>query len=202
VKSDSLKKEVAFYRRHRSRMDAERTVAMNRFLKYFFIVWAINLVLFFILTFYLGVDAINGKIIDGHYFLTNHGRLTEVSHRVFVYSEVHTVVFIVLGVVAMPLAIIAKTAEQEESPERAAYINASLGHYPILPSLFATLLACWISSKTSVCSKKPRGGIAKHLAKIHQFLGVNKAISAAQQIRANQGELGLFWHRAPAKAFR
>jgi hypothetical protein len=88
-------------------MDAERTVGMNRFLKYFFIAWAINLVLFFILTAYLGGDAINGKIIDGRYFLASHGRLTEVSHRVFVYSEVHSVIFIVLGVLAMPLAILA-----------------------------------------------------------------------------------------------
>ena len=35
---------------------------MNRFLKYFFVAWAINLVLFFILTAYLGGDAINGKM--------------------------------------------------------------------------------------------------------------------------------------------
>ena len=41
---------------------------MNRFLKYFFVAWAINLALFFILTAYLGGDAINGKIIDGRYF--------------------------------------------------------------------------------------------------------------------------------------
>jgi len=80
---------------------------MNRFLKYFFVAWAINLVLFFILTAYLGGDAINGKIIDGRYFLASHGRLTEVSHRVFVYSEVHSVIFIVLGVLAMPLSILA-----------------------------------------------------------------------------------------------
>ena len=82
---------------------------MNRFLKYFFIVWATNLVLFFILTAYLGGDIINGKIIHGHYFLASHGRLTKVSRPVFTYSEVHTVIFIVivLGVLAMPLAIIA-----------------------------------------------------------------------------------------------
>ena len=39
--------------------------------------------------------------------LASHGRLTEVSHRVFVYSEVHSVIFIVLVVLAMPLAILA-----------------------------------------------------------------------------------------------
>jgi type I restriction enzyme, R subunit len=39
-----------------------------------------------------------------------------------------------------------------------------------------------------------KGGIAKLLAKNHQFLGVNKAIFAAQQIKSNQGKLGVFWH--------
>jgi hypothetical protein len=80
---------------------------MSRFLKYFFIVWAIDLLLFFIITAYLGGDALNGKAVDGHYFLPNHGRLKEVSHSVFVYSAIHTAIFIVLGVLAIPLAIIA-----------------------------------------------------------------------------------------------
>jgi hypothetical protein len=94
---------------------------MNRFFKYFFIVWAINLVLFFILTAYLGGDAINGKIIDGRYFLSSHGRLTEVSHRVFIYSEVHTVIFIVLGVLAMPLAMIKNRQKNKKGQD---------GHFP------------------------------------------------------------------------
>ena len=39
-----------------------------------------------------------------------------------------------------------------------------------------------------------KGETNKLLAKNHQFLGVNKAITAAQQIKANQGKLGVFWH--------
>lgn len=39
-----------------------------------------------------------------------------------------------------------------------------------------------------------KGETTKLVAKNHQFLGVNKAISAAQQIKANQGRLGVFWH--------
>ena len=39
-----------------------------------------------------------------------------------------------------------------------------------------------------------KGETAKLVAKNHQFLGVNKAISAAQQIKKNQGKLGVFWH--------
>jgi type I restriction enzyme R subunit len=39
-----------------------------------------------------------------------------------------------------------------------------------------------------------KGETAKLVAKNHQFLGVNRAISAAQKIKANQGKLGVFWH--------
>jgi type I restriction enzyme, R subunit len=39
-----------------------------------------------------------------------------------------------------------------------------------------------------------KGETNKLLAKNHQYLGVNKAITAAQQIKANQGKLGVFWH--------
>lgn len=38
------------------------------------------------------------------------------------------------------------------------------------------------------------GETTKLLAKNHQFLGVNRAIEATEQIRKNQGKLGVFWH--------
>jgi hypothetical protein len=37
----------------------------------------------------LGGDAANGKVIDGHCFLGNHGRFTEVSYEVYRYSMWH-----------------------------------------------------------------------------------------------------------------
>jgi type I restriction enzyme, R subunit len=39
-----------------------------------------------------------------------------------------------------------------------------------------------------------KGGLQKLVAKNHQFLGVNNAIAAVEQIKANQGKLGVFWH--------
>lgn len=39
-----------------------------------------------------------------------------------------------------------------------------------------------------------KGNLVKVNAKNHQFLGVNNAVSALQQIQANQGRLGVFWH--------
>jgi len=39
-----------------------------------------------------------------------------------------------------------------------------------------------------------KGGMQKLVAKNHQFLGVNNAIAAVEQIKQNQGRLGVFWH--------
>ncbi|MDQ3174761.1 MAG: type I restriction endonuclease, partial [Acidobacteriota bacterium] len=38
------------------------------------------------------------------------------------------------------------------------------------------------------------GGFLKLLAKNHQYLGVSRAIKAVEEIRENQGKLGVFWH--------
>jgi type I restriction enzyme R subunit len=39
-----------------------------------------------------------------------------------------------------------------------------------------------------------RGGLRKVVAKYHQVLGVNRAIEAVNEIGANKGRLGVFWH--------
>ena len=39
-----------------------------------------------------------------------------------------------------------------------------------------------------------RGEPIKMLAKNHQYLGVNRAIEAVNEIRKNKGRLGVFWH--------
>ena len=39
-----------------------------------------------------------------------------------------------------------------------------------------------------------KGGLVKVTAKNHQFLGVNNSVAALQQIKQNQGKLGVFWH--------
>lgn len=49
----------------------------------------INLLAFVAVTHQLGGDAINGRVVNGHYFLGSHGRLTEVSASVFAYSQWH-----------------------------------------------------------------------------------------------------------------
>lgn len=39
-----------------------------------------------------------------------------------------------------------------------------------------------------------KGGLIKVTAKNHQYLGVNNAVAALQEIQQNQGRLGVFWH--------
>ena len=39
-----------------------------------------------------------------------------------------------------------------------------------------------------------KGGLIKVVAKNHQYLGVNSAVSALYNIKKNQGKLGVFWH--------
>lgn len=39
-----------------------------------------------------------------------------------------------------------------------------------------------------------KGGLVKVAAKNHQFLGVNNSVAALEEIKTNQGRLGVFWH--------
>ncbi len=38
------------------------------------------------------------------------------------------------------------------------------------------------------------GGLNKLVGKNHQYLGVNNAVDAVEQIGHSQGRLGVFWH--------
>jgi hypothetical protein len=54
----------------------------------FMIGW-VNFAIFWIVAVCIGGDAFSGKIVDGHYFVSNHGNLTEVSPAVWQYSRIH-----------------------------------------------------------------------------------------------------------------
>ncbi len=49
----------------------------------------LNFMVFVTVAMSIGGDAGNGKTEDGRYFHANHGRYTEVSHGVFLYSRLH-----------------------------------------------------------------------------------------------------------------
>ena len=54
-----------------------------------FVLAIVNFAAFWVMAVYLGGDAVNGGIRDGHYYLMSHGRSTEVSAAVFNYSKWH-----------------------------------------------------------------------------------------------------------------
>jgi len=49
----------------------------------------INFLLFVFIAIMIGGDAVNGHAENGHYYLANHGQLTEVNYFVFMYSKLH-----------------------------------------------------------------------------------------------------------------
>ena len=54
-----------------------------------FIIAFVNFIAFWLIAVYLGGDAVNGKIADGHFYLSSHGKLTEVSEALWNYSRWH-----------------------------------------------------------------------------------------------------------------
>ena len=57
--------------------------------KVVFIVAIVNFAVFVLVAMRIGGDALNGKVENGHYLLNSHGTYTEVSHRLFLYSQIH-----------------------------------------------------------------------------------------------------------------
>jgi hypothetical protein len=63
----------------------------------------LNFLTFGITAALLGGDAINGRSENGHYYFSSHGKATEVSEAVYIYSRIHVYnVFI-----THPLAMVA-----------------------------------------------------------------------------------------------
>ena len=49
----------------------------------------VNFVAFWLIAVYLGGDAVNGRAVGEHFYLSSHGKLTEVSESVWNYSKWH-----------------------------------------------------------------------------------------------------------------
>lgn len=75
----------------------------------------VNFVTYFLIAIHLGGDAINGREVNGSYFLSAKGVLTEVSFPVFVYSYVHTVsVWITHGLVMVTFLVLEIIGESSD----------------------------------------------------------------------------------------
>jgi hypothetical protein len=71
---------------------------LRQFVQGFVAVAVVNFVLFCAISLCIGGSAGSGKVENGRYFLSSHGRLTEVSHGVWMYSRYHELTMIVLWV--------------------------------------------------------------------------------------------------------
>jgi hypothetical protein len=79
---------------------------VKRFCSIVFIVAAVNFVAFLIGTAALGGDAVNGKVKGGRYYVSNHGKLTEVSKAAFTYSRFHVYTLFVTHPMAILCALL------------------------------------------------------------------------------------------------
>ncbi len=71
-----------------------------------FVLAMANFAVFWVVAACLGGDAMNGKAENGHYYLMTGNKYTEVSHRVWTYSVIHTISLFIthpLGIGAMAL---------------------------------------------------------------------------------------------------
>ena len=73
-----------------------------------------NFAAFLIAAVVLGGVAVSGKVEDGRYYLSNHGRLTEVSRGTYFYSRVHTHSVWVTHPIAILAAIVASRLNKHE----------------------------------------------------------------------------------------
>lgn len=60
-----------------------------------------NFIAFWIIAQCLGGDGLNGHAADGHYFLAQGTRLTDVSYGIFLYSRIHACSVLVTHPLAM-----------------------------------------------------------------------------------------------------
>ena len=86
-------------------------------------VCCLNFIVFFIVAIRLGGDAVNGKIVGGHFYLANHGKLTEVSEATFTYSLWHVRSLVVTHPLAMLTGYLAKMSKPRTDGRRWAKTN-------------------------------------------------------------------------------
>jgi hypothetical protein len=86
----------------------------RRFAPWIFAVAIVNFVTFMAVAMSLGGDACNGTVEDGRYFLSSHGRRTEVSAGVYAYSLCHTTSVFITHIAALIAAINLRASRRRE----------------------------------------------------------------------------------------
>ena len=74
----------------------------------------INFAAFYVVALCIGGDAVGGKVEDGKYYVSSHGKYTEVSESVYRYSRLHTYSVWVTHPIGMLAIIVAIYVENRE----------------------------------------------------------------------------------------
>jgi len=98
----------------------------------------INFLLFVFIALLIGGDAVNGHAENGHYYLANHGELTEVNYFVFMYSKIHTYSLLVTHPLAMIAGILywITGGESVRPKSQAKPLHSTYNFFSIVKSFF------------------------------------------------------------------
>jgi hypothetical protein len=80
------------------------------------IVALVDFAVFIAVSLVLGGDGLNGVEKGGHYFVSNHGTLTEVSYGAWLFSRIQSVTLLVLWPL-MLLCLVVDSLRQREPAE-------------------------------------------------------------------------------------
>ncbi|HUJ24824.1 MAG TPA: hypothetical protein VLW85_02320 [Myxococcales bacterium] len=75
-----------------------------------------DFIAFYVVTLVVGGDGLSGTEQAGHYFVSNHGRLTEVSHAAWLFTRLQALSLFVL----IPLALISMAVDSLRAPDPSA----------------------------------------------------------------------------------
>jgi hypothetical protein len=123
--------------------------------------WICNFFVFCLIAQLLGGDAVNGEAVQGRYYLADHGFLTEVDRRTWLYSWVHAQLVLVGGVLVLVSALVSRP--KESFP---AYV-------------FPVVLGGMVTTAMLEFLKAARGPAGNRLTLVSVFLGVAVALVSA-----------------------
>lgn len=77
----------------------------------------LNFLVFMAVSLWIGGDAVSGKEMNGKYFVASHGRLTEVSKSIFLYSKLHSYSLFVTHPAAMIAGVFSYILKKQDEPK-------------------------------------------------------------------------------------
>ena len=92
---------------------------VHRFCSIVFIVAIVNFVALLIGAAALGGDALSGKIERGRYYVSDHGKVTEVLKAAFTYSRFHAYTLFVTHPMAIICALVSKQSRRTKQTRSA-----------------------------------------------------------------------------------